>query len=83
MKVSLLQSNFFNPNKMISSRSQKLVFGILYFAMAILGSSALGYSSGLLTDGILVLNLIILSFFTIVICIGIWWHEVSKDRRTD
>lgn len=74
-----MKSNFFNPEKMISNTSQKIVMGILY--TAIIGMTLLvglwSFSIINLSDGNFT-SILFLDLNVIIIGIGIWWHEVSK-----
>ena len=72
-----MKSNFFNPEKMISNTSQKIVIGFLYASMVILGGGLIGFSFGLLNESIMWQTLLY-GMLGIISCIGIWWNEVSK-----
>ena len=74
-----MKSNFFNPEKMISYTSQKIVMGVLY--STIIGLILL---AGLWSFSIIDIDvndftsILLVGMSVIIVGVGIWLHEVSK-----
>lgn len=75
----MMQSNFFNPEKMISNTSQKIVIVFLYVSLFVLGGGCIGFSLGLIDEN-MTIQTIVWGMMGTIICIGIWWHEISKPE---
>ena len=74
-----MKSNFFNPEKMISNTSQKIVMGVLYSTIIGLILLVGLWSFSIIDIDVSVFTSILLvGMCVIIIGVGIWLHEVSK-----